>query len=175
MAVGRERISTPRPRSHSTVPPGQGFSHPPWAQAHPTDPASQRLSSNQPGPDSHWMSGCPVLTRHPQGWSSAFSPQAHEKAGAETGTELRGSHKHLCATLWADNSSSAKDSGCCKQASKESSILWHMGILSLLGSTGQKHAHSSRGSTPSHSMQPELLGLLGTYLCLNIYIICMYV
>lgn len=97
-------------------------------------------------------------------------PRSHERAGAETGTELRGSHKHLHAALCADNSSSPKDSGCYKPDSKESSVLWHLGILSPLSSTGQKHTHSSKGSTPSHSIQPELLGLLGTCFCLNIYI-----
>lgn len=35
---------TPRPRSHSAAPPGHDASHPPWAQAQPTDPASQRAN-----------------------------------------------------------------------------------------------------------------------------------
>lgn len=132
-------------------------------------PTSQALTLTGCG-DAQCSPGTP-------GAAALASPRrAHERAGAETGTELRGSHKHFRAVLWADNSSSAKDSECCKAASKESSVLWHLGILPLLGSTGQKHTHSSRGSTPSHSMQPELLGLLGTCLCLNIYIyICMYV
>lgn len=110
--------------------------------------------------DSLWVWGCPVLTRHP-GLGLCFVPQVTREGRSRAGAELRGSHKHLCAALWADSSSAAKDSGCCKPALKESSILWQLGILSPLGSTGQKHTHSSRGSTPSHSIQPELLGLLG--------------
>lgn len=87
-------------------------------------PASQALALSGCG-DAGMMS--PALTRHPQGWGSAFSPQVTQEGSSRDRTELRGSHKHLCAALWADNSSSAKSSGCCKPASKESSVLWSLG------------------------------------------------
>lgn len=49
-------------------------------------------------------------------------PRSQKRTEAETGAELSHSHRHLPAALVLDNSSSAKDSGCCRPEPKESSV-----------------------------------------------------
>lgn len=133
MAVGKERISTEdHPWTEDpTVPSHQATMPPtlPWVQVHPTRPCrpadKRRLSSNQRGIASQWMLGMRVLTRttgHLRGWCSGFSPRSHTRTGAETEQSSAVLTNGFLLLYVLDNSSSAKDSGCCKPGSKESSV-----------------------------------------------------
>lgn len=153
----------------------------PWTWVHRTRPCwpvdKRRLSSNQRGTDSWWMLGVASAHQHhraPPRLVLWFLPQGHTRGREQNSTILTNGFL-LLYTL--DTSSSAKDSGCCEPESKATSVSFDAwASFHPYGSTGQeKHAHSGRldtpkGSTPSQFIQPELLGLLGTCLGLNIHI-----
>lgn len=157
----------------------------PWTWVHHTRPCwpvnKQQLSSNQRGTDSWWTLG--VASAHQHHWAPPrlalwFLSQGHtrgqEQRQEQNSTILTNGFLRLCAV---GTSSFAKDSGCCGPEWKATSVSFDAwASFHPYGSTGQeKHAHSGRmdtpkGSTPSHFTQPELPGLLGTYLGLNIHI-----
>lgn len=189
MAVGKERISTEdHPWTEDlTVPSHQAMVPPtlPRVQEHPTRPCQPAdrwsLSSNQRGVDLQWMLRTPGAHQDhqaPPGLALWFLPQDHmrgQEQRQEQSSAVLTNGLLLLYTL--DNSSSAKDSGCCEPKSKESSVSFDArASFHPHGSTGQeKHAHGTRsatpkGPTPSHVIPPELTGLLGICLSLNIYI-----
>lgn len=193
-AVSKERISSedhPRTEdlaalSHqATMPPTL-----PWVQLQPTRrcrPVDERrrLGSSQPGVDSQWMLGMPGAHqdhRAPPGLALGFLPQDHTRGQEQRQNRAQPFPQTAsCCFTCRTTALRLKTVDAANQSQRKAAFpSTHGHPFTPAAARDRRSMHRStrsatpKGSTPSHFIQPELPGLLGVHLCLNIYLyVCM--